>query len=103
MGRGQRTQGGRPSVHPARRRSRRLKSFRITYTLLGDSVASNVDPFATTLPAAGKWLTDGRHTTIFGEALLDACPHTVTGGRIPRSLCDTGMPYAHLMVPVTPP
>src|SRR6478736_2405564 len=51
----------------------------ITYMLQGDSVASNVDPYATTPPADGKWLTDGPHIMIFNaKALLDAYPHAVT-------------------------
>jgi hypothetical protein len=77
----------------------------ITYMLQGDSVASNVDPYATTPPAGGKWLTDGPHMMIFNtKVLLDAYPHAVT--EIPDTtqpyVMFAGTPYAHLMIPVQP-
>jgi hypothetical protein len=77
----------------------------ITYMLQGDSVASNTDPYATTPPAGGKWLTDGPHIMVFNAtALLDAYPHAVTA--TPDStqpyVMYAGTPYAHLMVPVKP-
>jgi len=50
--------------------------------LQGDSVASNIDPYATTPPAGRKWLTDGPHMMIFNtKVLLDAYPHAVTETR----------------------
>ena len=48
----------------------------------GNSVASNIDPYATTPPAGRKWLTDGPHMRIFNtKVLLDAYPHAVTETR----------------------
>jgi len=77
----------------------------ITYMLQGDSVASNINPYATTPPAGGKWLTDGPHMMIFNtKVLLDAYPHAVT--ETPDTtqpyVMFAGTPYAHLMIPVKP-
>jgi len=77
----------------------------IAYMLQGDSVASNIDPYATTPPAGGKWLMDGPHMMIFNtKVLLDAYPHAVT--ETPDTtqpyVMFAGTPYAHLMIPVKP-
>ena len=74
----------------------------IGYMLQGDSVASNIDPYATK-PANGKWLTDGPHMMVFNaKAIVDAYPNAIT--ETPDTsqpyVMFPGTPYAHLMVPV---
>ena len=72
----------------------------VGYMLVGGSDASNTDPFATTPPAAGKWIDTGPHLMILNiGGSFDGYPTTATNTKVPYVMFPN-TPYAHLMVPV---
>jgi hypothetical protein len=72
----------------------------ISYMLVGDGGASNIDPFATEPTDDNEWVVEGPHLMIVvpDTALLGALPTDPENGG--PYVMWKGTPYAHVMVPV---
>jgi hypothetical protein len=72
----------------------------LVYMLQGGSDASNSDPFATSPPSGGKWVTTGPHVMMVGMAgMLGNLPKTADAPDKPYVMFP-GTSYEHVMMPV---
>jgi hypothetical protein len=72
----------------------------LVYMLQGGSDASNDDPFATSPPQGGKWVTTGPHVMVVGMAgMLGNYPKTAGAPDKPYIMWP-GTSYEHIMMPV---
>lgn len=80
----------------------KLTASGIAYMLRGDKGASNTDPFATGATADNNWVVSPSHIMVLFQdlKLLDGFPSDPKAGG--PWVMWKGMPYAHLMVPVSP-
>jgi len=75
------------------------ESLGISYMLVGDEGASNIDPYAEGPTDDNEWIVEGAHLMILAPtAMLDAFPTDPDNGG--PYVMWKGTPYAHLMVPV---
>jgi hypothetical protein len=71
------------------------------YMLVGDTGASNTDPYATAKTADNHWIETGSHVMIVGAALgVTGYPRTADPDPTKPYVMWPGTPYEHLMIPV---
>ena len=74
----------------------------ISYMLVGDEGASNIDPYATGPTDDNEWIDEGPHLMIVvpDASLLEGIPTDPSQGG--PYVMWKGSPYQHIMVPVGP-
>ncbi len=83
----------------ANRKDYAPETLGISYMLLGDEGASNVDPYAEGPTDDNEWIEEGAHLMILAPAaLLEQFPTDPYNGG--PYIMWKGTPYAHLMVPI---
>lgn len=79
-------------------------SVGFVYMLSGDNGASNTDPYATAPANGNHWVTTGSHVMIVGPpAKTMGYPTTADADPTKPYVMWANTPYAHLMIPVSPP
>ncbi len=79
-------------------------SVGFVYMLSGDNGASNTDPYATAPGNGNHWVTTGPHVMMVGSSVKTmGYPMTADPDSTKPYVMWANTPYAHLMIPVSPP
>jgi hypothetical protein len=79
-------------------------SVGFVYMLSGDSGASNTDPYATAPAVGNHWVQTGPHVMMVGSSVKTmGYPMTADADPTKPYVMWANTPYAHLMLPVSPP
>lgn len=82
------------------RQTPRLETVGLSYRLMGDAGASNIDPFASGPTADNEWGVTGPHIIIFVPNVADLAGFPSDPGSGGPYVMWRGTPYAHVMMPV---